>query len=57
MCACGGHGASCEGSAKNRIAPIGAYVYDWVIRDTLVARGEEPAPGVEERGRTVQDEA
>jgi len=34
---------------------IGAYIYDWVIRDTLLARGEEPAPGVEEHGRTVED--
>ena len=33
---------------------IGAYMYDLVIRDTLVARGEEPEPGVEERGRTVE---
>jgi glycerol uptake facilitator protein len=35
---------------------IGAYVYDFAIRDTLIARGEEPAP-VEEQGRTVQDKA
>jgi hypothetical protein len=34
---------------------IGAYIYDWVIRDTLLSRGEEPAPGVEEHGRTVED--
>jgi glycerol uptake facilitator protein len=35
--------------------PIGAYAYDFLVRDTLVARGEEPPPGVEERGRTVED--
>jgi glycerol uptake facilitator protein len=35
---------------------VGAYLYDYVIRDTLVARGEQPAPGVEERGRTVDVE-
>jgi glycerol uptake facilitator len=33
---------------------VGAYVYDLVIHDTLSARGEEPSPGVEERGRTVE---
>jgi glycerol uptake facilitator protein len=34
---------------------IGAYVYDFAIRDVLLARGETPEPGVEERGRTVED--
>lgn len=34
---------------------IGAFVYDLAIRDTLIARGEEPTPGVEERGETVED--
>jgi glycerol uptake facilitator protein len=34
---------------------LGAYVYDWFVRDTLVARGEMPEPGLEERGRTVED--
>jgi glycerol uptake facilitator protein len=34
---------------------VGAYVYDFAIRDVLVARGERPEPGVEERGRTVED--
>ena len=34
---------------------VGAYAYDFAIRDVLIARGEEPAPGVEERGRTVED--
>ena len=34
---------------------IGAFVYDFAIRDVLVARGEQPEPGVEERGRTVED--
>jgi glycerol uptake facilitator protein len=33
---------------------VGAYAYDFAIRDVLLARGEEPAP-VEERGRTVED--
>jgi glycerol uptake facilitator protein len=36
---------------------IGAYVYDLAIRDVLVARGEQPAVEVEERGRTVREEA
>ena len=36
---------------------IGAFFYDFTIRDVLVARGEKPAPGVEEHGRTVEDEA
>ena len=35
---------------------VGAYIYDFVIRDTLIARGEQPAAGVEEHGRTVEDE-
>jgi glycerol uptake facilitator protein len=34
---------------------IGAYIYDFAVRGTLIARGEAPAPGVEERGRTVED--
>src|SRR4051794_35298562 len=34
---------------------IGAYVYDFAIRDVLLARGETPEPGVEERGRTVEE--
>jgi glycerol uptake facilitator protein len=34
---------------------IGAIVYDFGIRDTLVSRGEPEAPGVEARGRTVED--
>jgi glycerol uptake facilitator protein len=36
---------------------IGALVYDFGIHNILVARGETPPPGVEERGRTVEDEA
>jgi glycerol uptake facilitator len=36
---------------------IGALVYDLGIRDTLVARGEVPAPTAEARGRTVEEEA
>jgi glycerol uptake facilitator protein len=35
---------------------IGAYAYDFGVRDVLLARGEEPAD-VEARGRTVEDEA
>jgi hypothetical protein len=34
---------------------IGALVYDFGIRDTLVARGEMPEPDVEARGRTVEE--
>jgi glycerol uptake facilitator protein len=34
---------------------IGAFVYDLGIRDTLLARGEEPDTGVEQRGRTVEE--
>ncbi len=37
-------------------ALIGAFVYDVGIRNTLLARGEQPAPDVEARGRTVQEE-
>ena len=35
---------------------VGAYAYDFAIRDVLVARGELPAAEVEERGRTVVEE-
>ena len=38
-------------------ALIGAYVYDFAIRATLVARGETAPPEVEERGRTVEEQA
>jgi glycerol uptake facilitator protein len=34
---------------------IGAVIYDLGIRDVLIARGETPEPGVEERGRTVEE--
>jgi glycerol uptake facilitator protein len=34
---------------------LGASLYDLFIHDTLLARGETPPPGVEERGRTVED--
>jgi glycerol uptake facilitator protein len=34
---------------------IGAFVYDLGIRDILHARGETAPPGVEERGRTVEE--
>ena len=36
---------------------IGAFIYDITIRDSLFARGEGPAPGVEEHGRTVHEGA
>jgi glycerol uptake facilitator protein len=35
---------------------VGAYAYDFAIRDVLIARGEEPSPEVEERGRTAIEE-
>jgi glycerol uptake facilitator protein len=35
---------------------VGAYVYDFAIRDVLLARGERPTAEAEERGRTVQEE-
>ena len=35
---------------------IGAFLYDGLIRDVLMARGEKPDPEAEERGRTVRDE-
>jgi glycerol uptake facilitator protein len=34
---------------------IGAIVYDFGIRNTLLARGEPETPGIETRGRTVED--
>jgi hypothetical protein len=34
---------------------IGAFVYDLGIRDTLRARGENAAPDVEARGRTLEE--
>jgi glycerol uptake facilitator protein len=36
-------------------AVIGAFVYDFFIRDVLIARGEPEEPGVETRGQTVED--
>jgi glycerol uptake facilitator protein len=36
---------------------VGAFVYDFTIRDVLFARGETPAAGVEEHGRTVEEDA
>jgi glycerol uptake facilitator protein len=35
---------------------VGAYVYDFAIRDVLIARGEQPTVEAEERGRTVREE-
>jgi glycerol uptake facilitator len=37
-------------------AAIAGYLYDALIRDLLMARGETPSADVEERGRTVVDE-
>lgn len=36
-------------------AGIGAYLYDALIRDVLIARGEKRDPSVVEHGRTVED--
>jgi len=36
---------------------IGAFLYDALIRDVLLSRGEKADQTVEERGRTVQDKA
>lgn len=35
---------------------IGAYIYDWGIRDVLIARGAKPEAEVEERGADVLEE-
>jgi glycerol uptake facilitator protein len=35
---------------------VGAYIYDFLIHDVLVARGATPAPDVEEVGRTAIEE-
>jgi len=32
---------------------VGAYIYDFLIHDVLVARGAQPTPEVEEAGRTA----
>jgi glycerol uptake facilitator protein len=37
-------------------AGIGAFLYDGLIRDVLIARGEKRDPSVAEHGRTVEDE-
>jgi glycerol uptake facilitator protein len=34
---------------------VGAYVYDFAIRATLLARGETSPPDIEQRGRTVEE--
>jgi glycerol uptake facilitator protein len=36
-------------------ALIGGWLYDFFVGDALRARGEPPTPGVEPRGRTVED--
>jgi len=35
---------------------VGAYLYDFLIHDVLVARGAEPVPDVEEVGRTAVED-
>jgi glycerol uptake facilitator protein len=35
---------------------IGAYLYDWLIRDTLIARGATPDPEIEEEASTDVEE-
>jgi glycerol uptake facilitator protein len=37
-------------------AGIGAAIYDFLIRNTLIARGAEPVADVQEQGRTAIDE-
>jgi glycerol uptake facilitator protein len=36
-------------------ALLGAYVYDFAVRDVLIARGEQPSLEAEEHGRTVEE--
>ena len=36
-------------------AAIAGFLYDALIRDILMARGERPDPSVEEHGRTAED--
>jgi glycerol uptake facilitator protein len=36
-------------------AAIAGFIYDFCIRDVLMARAEAPTPGVEVQGRTVED--
>jgi glycerol uptake facilitator protein len=35
---------------------LGAYVYDYAVRDVLIARGAEPDPEIEEAAETAIDE-
>ena len=35
---------------------LGAYVYDYAVRDVLIARGGEPDPEIEEAAETAIDE-
>jgi hypothetical protein len=35
---------------------LGAYVYDYTVRDVLIARGAEPDPEIEEAAETAIDE-
>jgi glycerol uptake facilitator protein len=35
---------------------LGAYLYDFAVRDVLIARGAEPDPEIEEQGDTAIDE-
>jgi len=35
---------------------LGAYLYDYLVRDVLIARGAEPDPEVAEAAETAIDE-
>jgi hypothetical protein len=35
---------------------FGAYLYDFSVRDVLIARGAEPDPEIEEAAETALDE-
>jgi glycerol uptake facilitator protein len=35
---------------------LGAYLYDYAVRDVLIARGAEPDPEIEEGAETAIDE-
>jgi glycerol uptake facilitator protein len=35
---------------------LGAYLYDFSVRDVLIARGAEPDPEIAEAGETALDE-
>jgi hypothetical protein len=41
--------------ARSSVA-LGAYLYDFAVRDVLIARGSEPDPEIEEAAETAIDE-